>query len=325
MDILVLHPGALGDLILSLPALRILRSHFPNACVTLAGNTDFTRAVAAGYADRLVSLSSLPLHRLYGSSEVPPEDEELWRSFDRVLSWTGYGTEAISGRLARLHPLVLSAPWKPAAGDRRHVSRIFMDSLAPWLSPPMEISPPEIFLRHEDRHRGAEWLKERGWKGSGIVIAVHPGAGSRAKRWPQPRFADLLTRLCPSAALLIVEGPAEPGLGQDLAAGLPAEALVAIQLPLGLLATILSHCTAYIGNDSGISHLAAGLGIPSVVLFGPTAPRHWAPLGDHVSLLVRQNEPTGSGQVPGGTRNGLPDTEVATVLRHMDRILKRAS
>jgi len=60
--ILVLHPGALGDLILALPALAALRSHFTGAHITIAGNQDYLRVIARGYADELLSLSVLPLH-----------------------------------------------------------------------------------------------------------------------------------------------------------------------------------------------------------------------------------------------------------------------
>jgi ADP-heptose:LPS heptosyltransferase len=299
VEILVLHPGALGDIILSLPALRMLRSNFPDAIVTLAGNTDFTRAVATGYADRLVSLSSLPLHRLYSSSEVPLEDERLWCSFDRVLSWTGHGTEAITGRLSRLHPCVLSAPWKPQDGDRRHVSRIFLDTLTPWLRPPMEAPFPEIGITPDDRQRGASWLKKKGWNGTRL-LAVHPGAGSREKRWPKENFAELLQRLSSSATPVIVEGPAEPGLAKSLAAGLAVQIIAAFQLPLVLLAAVLSHCSAYVGQ---------------------TSPMHWAPLGRNVVIQVCSNGRPAPEDEPDTYRSSLPEAEIAAVYREVKRMI----
>ncbi|PYV11204.1 MAG: hypothetical protein DMG07_19770, partial [Acidobacteria bacterium] len=91
MRILVLHPGALGDIILALPALDALREHAPGAEVTLAGNRDCLDAVASGHAERMLSLATLPLHRLYAAGPLPPQDLGFWRSFDRIISWTGAG------------------------------------------------------------------------------------------------------------------------------------------------------------------------------------------------------------------------------------------
>jgi hypothetical protein len=125
--ILVLHPGALGDIILSLPALQILHKQFPNAGITLAADTDSADAVANGCADQIVSLSSLPLHRLFMSQTIPSGDELLWRSYDRIISWTGFGVEAFAKQFMQIHPCVLVAAWKPGVGDGRHVARLFID------------------------------------------------------------------------------------------------------------------------------------------------------------------------------------------------------
>jgi heptosyltransferase III len=285
VEILVLHPGALGDIILSLPALRFLREQIPDARITLAANSDFAGAVASGYVGRVLSLSALPLHRMLAPAVPTPEDELLWRAYDRVLSWFGSGEAAFAAKLAQIHPCVITANWKPGPGEQRHVARLFIDSLHPWLPPPPEIPATAINLDREDRERGDDWLVEQGWTGSAPLIAVHPGAGSAVKRWPLSRFGEVARRLRAQGELLILEGPAEDGLGCDLAVRLGSRSYLACQLPLRLLAAVLRHCSAFVGNDSGIAHLAAGLGVPSVVIFGPTAPHHWAPIGEHIHVL----------------------------------------
>jgi len=132
VEILAIHPGALGDIVLSLPALGLLRRSSSHQ-VVLSGRVDYLRAVAFGYADRFISIHALPLHRLYGSSRLPDADLEFWRSFDRIISWTGAGDGQFCSNMARIHRNVLISPWKPADEDRRHVSQIFVDSLGPWL------------------------------------------------------------------------------------------------------------------------------------------------------------------------------------------------
>jgi ADP-heptose:LPS heptosyltransferase len=284
VEILVLHPGALGDIILSLPAMKILRDRFCDAGITLAANTDFASTVASAYVSRIRSLSTLPIHRLYTSVPLSVEEKEFWLSYDRILSWTGHACESYATKLSTLHPTVIVAPWKPGPDERRHVSRIFADSLDPWLPTPQSLPAAEIVIDPDDCRTADEWLHRQGWSKGIPLIALHPGAGSSQKRWPQQKFLELARCLRPYGTLLLLEGPAEPGLGRALVAELSSGAILA-SLPLRLLAAVLRQARIYIGNDSGIAHLAAVMTIRSLVLFGPTAPPHWAPAGDHVSVL----------------------------------------
>jgi ADP-heptose:LPS heptosyltransferase len=103
-----------------------------------------------------------------------------------------------------------------------------------------------------------------------------------------------------------IAGPAEAG--DPLLLGAPA----ARDLPLPDLAALLARATAYLGNDSGVSHLAAAVGVPSVVLFGPTDRRRWRPLGTHVGALQAR------GAGPDGiTLAALPTARVVGALRRL--------
>jgi len=288
VKILVLHPGALGDIILSLPALAALRQRFREAHITFAANLDFATAVAQGYADEMRSLSCLPLHRLYLRDTLPEQDLRFWQSYERIISWTGAGHEVFEDQLRALSPQSLIGRWKPAPGDARHVSQIFVDTLRSWLGTSDDPGKTRIFLDEAYRRAGTQWLQERGCTPGISPVAIHPGAGSPTKRWPLPRYQSLARQIVQRKgnAILLVEGPAERGTGRETAADLPPERVqIAASLPLGLLGGVLSCCQSLVGNDSGVAHLAAGLGIPSLVLFGPTSPRQWSPLGSHVLVL----------------------------------------
>ncbi len=284
MEILILHPGALGDIILSLPALQVLRDRFQNAHISFAANLDIGE-VASGCADRLLPLSALPLHRLFVAEDPPPEDVQLWRSYDRIVSWTGSASDVFAHKFSLLHPCVIVAAWKPGAGERRHVARLFVDSLRPWFPPPPVMPIPEIRLSDSDRQHGADWLRQHGWDTESPLIALHPGAGSAAKRWPLEKFVALAHDLSTRGTLLIVEGPAEPGAGQQVAGEVKSGTCLASCLEPRLLAAVLSHCRLFVGNDSGVAHLAAAVGSPCVLVFGPTPAEHWAPIGDRVAIL----------------------------------------
>jgi heptosyltransferase-3 len=279
VKILVLHPGALGDIILSLPALGALRRHLPESQITFAANVDFSSIAAAGYAARLQSFSTIPIHGLF----EPEPDARFWSGYDRVLSWTGAGNDAFETGLRSVHASSLVSSWRPRPGDLRHVSRNFLDSIVPWVGR-AGLKVPEIRALPEDRTAAAGMLSAAG-KREAPIVAVHPGAGSRTKRWPMQRFRDLAHRIVGSGAwLMVIEGPAEAGLCDEL--GLPESRVFHCrQLNLALQKGFLAHAGAFIGNDSGIAHLAAAMGLPTVVLFGPTLPENWAPLGEHVVTI----------------------------------------
>jgi heptosyltransferase-2 len=120
------------------------------------------------------------------------------------------------------------------------------------------------------------------------LLALHPGSGSERKNWPEPMWAELVPQLMSSTVLdlLLVGGEAEGERLQRLAAGLsPARGRVAQSLPLADLAHLLAGCRAFIGHDSGISHLAAAVGLPGLVLWGDTAEEVWRPPSEKVVVL----------------------------------------
>ncbi len=112
-------------------------------------------------------------------------------------------------------------------------------------------------------------------------LALHPGSGSPAKSWPADRFAALAARLAGGARILVVLGPAEEDQRWDRDPGV----VVARDLPLRTLGALLSRAGLFVGNDSGVSHLAAAAGAPTLALFGPTDPALWAPVGHSVRWL----------------------------------------
>jgi ADP-heptose:LPS heptosyltransferase len=288
VEILVLHPGALGDIILSLPALSLLRRHYPQAQLTIAGNHDYLNPAAIGCADRTLSLSTIPLHRLYSTEPLSEDDVRFWETYDRIVSWTGAGGPAFKSKLVKVGAKVKVSRWRPDSSEKRHVARIFVESLYPWIPRVESIPPPRIHVDPVRLDEARDWLTEREWTSGENILALHPGAGSVVKRWGIENFRSLAHRYLQQqiGKLLIVEGPAEVGLGRELVRDLtPSCVLLLESAPLFLLAALLSFCCAYVGNDSGISHLAAGLGVPAVTIFGPTSPEQWVPLGERVTIL----------------------------------------
>lgn len=268
--IVVIRAGALGDVLLSLPALRALRRRYPDATIDAVGYPDNWQ-VAGSLVDRIISIDSPMFSGLY----TPDGDSRLieWlRGADLVVAWTvrdpGSALRAAdAGEVIWISPLpppaCHAAVWlaQSAMGSdagafvRRH-----------WR---LELRPEEI---REARRLLADLGLER-------PIILHPGAGAAWKRWPAERFAHVAWQLrSQRREVLLVAGPAdEAPVHAVQPTGRPFP--VARDLPLRTLAALLSLGDCYLGNDSGITHLAAMAGARTVALFGPTDPALWSPLG----------------------------------------------
>jgi heptosyltransferase-3 len=114
-------------------------------------------------------------------------------------------------------------------------------------------------------------------------LAVHPGSGSPAKNWPAERFAALADRLAPAAPWLLIEGLADREAAGPLRA--QPRAVPSTVLPVRVLGAVLAGSGLFVGNDSGISHVAAAFGAPVLALFGPTDPAVWSPVGRRVQAV----------------------------------------
>lgn len=122
-------------------------------------------------------------------------------------------------------------------------------------------------------------------------VALHPGSGGAFKCWPIAHFAEVITTLWQQGTpVLLLAGPADTERLYKLTqligtAPSPKLLKILVNAPLIEVTTQLQHYSVYLGNDSGITHLAAMLGLPTVVLFGPSSPTLWKPIGPHVQVL----------------------------------------
>lgn len=259
---LVVHPGALGDVLLAIPALRALRSQKPDQSLVLAAQPRLGRLLAAlGEVDRAVDFESVGLHGLFtappGQARLP-----LLERAARVVCWFGAREPLFGANLRAIAPDALLAA--PAAGDlpvwqhlRRSVGATLGGDTAPLRVPPMVVDA------------GRRVLRDAGWDGARPVVVLQPGAGSSAKRWPVDGFAAVagdIGRARP-VALAVHEGPADAEAAVALGTAIEPGAIRLREPPLEALAGVLATALLYLGNDSGVSHLAAAVGVPSIVLF----------------------------------------------------------
>jgi len=277
--------------LLAIPALRVLRRASPGDRLVLAAQPRIGRLLEMlGVVHRALDFEALGLDALF---EPEPDDRRReWparcaddlRRARRVIAWIGSREPGFVERLTALVPGSIVAP---SVGAGRPVWEHLVDTVGAGaargdraIRVPLEV--PDA-LRDEARRE----LVEDGWNGSDRVLLAHPGAGGRGKRWPATGFAAVLEQVAtlPRLAIVLHQGPADFDAVAALPEPLTARAITLREPPLPLLAGILTHATAYLGNDSGISHLAAAVGVPSIVLFGAER-LMWRPWAEHVEPVV---------------------------------------
>jgi len=287
--ILVIRPGALGDVLLTLPALQALQDRFPEAAIEVLGNYGILQLLLGRSVVAAVSsFDRADLAALFQADAIP--DIHLQRylqQFDLIISYATPSDHVFAHNLTRIaRGRVLSHDVRPTRHLHRHMSEHLLQPLRK-LGVAVRAEAPRLTLTATDQRDAAQWWKEYGLDGQ-LVVAVHPGSGSTAKNWPAVRFATVaqsLIREC-GARILLLRGPADADAVAEVQQALNEEEYILLQdLPLHRLAAIVARCRAYLGNDSGVSHLAAAVGTPTVAIFGPTDAAVWAPRGKLVRVL----------------------------------------
>jgi len=276
--ILLVRGGALGDFILTLPVLASLHRHFPTHALEILGyERAASLAVAGGLAERVSTLESPALAGFFAHNGAwPAGAAEYFSRFELIVSYV-YDPEAIfQSNVARCGAArFLAGPHRPDESSGLHAAKALLRPLESLgLSDadprPHLLLPGPVGLSANPR------------------LAVHPGSGSARKNWPEPKWAELLRRLAAMTGwhFLLIGGEAEGARCERLAAALPPHRVrLAQNLPLLELAQMMRSCAGFIGHDSGITHLAAALDLPGLVLWGPSNQAVWRPVSDQMRLL----------------------------------------
>jgi len=284
--ILALRAGALGDTILALPSIAALRRLAgPTGEVDVVGTEPAVRlALGPRLATRVHSIDRARFRPLFQESADDIDLLSFLRIFELALSWSNL--PLLAEKLARLKvPLLHASPHPPADV---HASDHLYRSLSP-LGVVGEAPHPGINLEEESRLAALDFLGRNGLS-SFDFIALHPSSGSPRKNWPADRFQALALRLRrENRPFVWIEGEADREVVARLVRLVAAP--VARDLPLTVLASLLSMCRGFVGNDSGVTHLAAAVGTRTIALFGPTDPRIWAPRGPSVLVAPHGAEP----------------------------------
>ncbi|MFP4681067.1 MAG: glycosyltransferase family 9 protein [Chitinispirillaceae bacterium] len=301
----ILHAGALGDFFTCLPAISEWRR------ITCADHYTLAASPALGqFARECCAIHNCIDVTAPSSAFLFGEDESKLASFlsqfRSALLFTNNSALVKTAESLGMKPLLSQTPF-PETAIPIHVYHL---SLFSNHSFDFGITIPPAAT-----HKSEELVSPNGRN-----VLIHTGSGSRRKNWPRENFLLLSDKLRSEGYHIVwIEGPAETGYTR-----FPTRDTVLRNLPLSVLAAVMKRCSIYIGNDSGPSHLSSALGMPSVVIFGPSDPRVWKPAGQKVRT-IHKNLPCspchGKSLPPRCTNECLNSISVDDVFREVRRFI----
>lgn len=269
-NLLIIHQGALGDFILTFPVLTRLQKYYTPIDV-LSQAQQGKLAQSLGLAQNWYPLESAYFASLF-SDRIEPRMKAILGKYEKIILFTLSDDLEISIKRVTDN-LSCRLPPRPPAEHSIHVAQFVLDHILNCgLITQADAKLGDIpFAAITNRRRNH------------TKILLHPGAGSIRKRWPIAGFLKVEAALKASGLMPeFILGPAEENLMPELP---HAHRVVHVLDDPADLVALLNSAGGYIGNDSGASHLAAYLGLPTTVIFGPADPARWAPVGRSVQIV----------------------------------------
>lgn len=272
-NLLIIHQGALGDFVLTFPAIIELQNYYGRIDVVCQGGLG-KLAQTLSLVENWFPMESACFASLF-SERTDTKMKDMLRSYDKIIIFTlsMQLEQTINQITAKVSCRI---PPKPPVWARIHLTEFVLQNLmACGLLRGNAIKLEGLSI--PDRENPSKNVRK---------ILLHPGAGSIRKRWPISSFLDIENRLKSDGLKPeFVIGPAESDLAEGLKQINDLNRQVHLPSELTDLVDLYNSAGGYIGNDSGASHLSAFLAVPTVVIFGPTDPQRWAPLGRRVEIV----------------------------------------
>ena len=292
----LVFPGALGDFLLALPALRAVCQRHAGLPTTLVVHEPLRSLAALAGGWTVASLDDRASVWLFGGSVRP----EWLEGRPCVWTWLGAGNADVRRRLGMVASDVHMLHVERGA-EGAHAAVAYVRAVGAVVDRATLVVTAAIRPPASDRAQGLLAAESR------PILAVHPGAGARGKRWDPAGFVQVAHWWVRHGGVTVeIAGPAEaseaPLLGD----------LVAREWALGDLSALLAASAAFLGNDSGVTHLAAAVGAAGVGLFGPTPLRRWRPMSPRFRALAARR--AGDAGIP---LDALPVSRVIATLRRV--------
>jgi len=303
-NILVIHFGQLGDVVLGLPAFRAIRQRFPNARITVAVGKPANEVVAmSGYADEIFEVDRVSLrdgNKLISIGRIIKFVMRVRQEkFDFVIDLHSLSETNLLGYLSgaphRLYSrrpgrsidfLANFKPRPPLEEKSRHITDRYLDLLKPLdiqnasRVPVIKTSPAGDFAV-------AALLKKEKAESGELLVGLFPGAGNVSRKWPLEHYAQLADHLIRNDRVRVVvfAGPEEREEVPRMRTLFPPNTIFLDRLTISQLVSAQARLTVLISNDTGPAHLAAAVGAPVIVILDCPTPHSFVPQGDQHRLI----------------------------------------
>jgi ADP-heptose:LPS heptosyltransferase len=289
-SILIVHQGAIGDFILSLPAVEAIHRFYPGAHFTFIAHPGIVEIIQRRpYFKQVFDCSDRCWTSLYSfEGQVAGVVYDLLSQVEITFVFGRPASQIIADNLAnhfgnpahRLDPFP-EPDHGLGVGDYqcRQLEKLSISATPP---PDAIIAPP-----HHNVLEARAFLS-RNLGSRDRLVLLHPGSGSKQKLWAVAGWLSVINKLSAHSniRLALLQGPADAVIVQHLRSQLESNSLIPVEnWQLGKLAALMREADLYLGNDSGITHLAAASGTPTIALFGHTDPQVWGPKGPQVSII----------------------------------------
>jgi ADP-heptose:LPS heptosyltransferase len=316
----ILQPGSIGDCVLTLPLAEFMKDCLGVGGVDILGHTEYTGILPGRTCvDGIRSIDSVDLHRLFvetntfdlvdGDALINTFGDYAWivtflgepdSSFEQNLIFTANCSRSTEVITLSLNPAPRRGWVKPSEKSSTHIADFYIQqfiaqsglSLEPQpvlrRTPNGEKAKSLIKVTKADINRGRELLEEINVDFYEKLVVIQPGSGGSHKCWHLDNFLAVAKILAnEEVEVIFLLGPAEmERLSASAISRIETVTRILTNLSLADVLSVLSNTAGYIGNDSGITHLAAAMGVKTVAVFGPTNPKIYGPIGPAVTILT---------------------------------------
>ena len=288
--ILVVHQGAIGDLILSLPALEAISRFYPETGLNVIGHPGILEIIRARpYLRNVLDCSAGNWTPLYDpGARLAATDIDLLLPVDSIFVFGRSSSQILAENLARNlgKPAYRIDPF-PEPDIELTVSEYQCNQLEDFGIPATPPPDPIIAPSQLDVLKVNDFVS-RNLESGELLVLLHPGSGGQKKLWAPRGWLRVIRELSvlQNVRFALLQGPADAQIVQLISSQLDTISPILVEnWNLGQIASLVRKGSLYLGNDSGITHLAAACGTPTIALFGPSDPLIWGPQGPKVRII----------------------------------------
>ncbi len=285
--IAIIHPGGPGDVLLAVPAMVRLRNRFPDHRLLLCAEDQTAKLLlACRTIDAWISRHGRICADLFSGADSAAHQTRTWlEDCDLAIAWM----QDLDGKLYEtlktigVQNVLVQSPFSTEILATHQCDR-FLQAIN---EPPFN-GEGDVLLRVTAHllHLGQASLEAAGLSIDQPLVVIHAGSGSSHKCVKAETLASITAAVQASVATpVVLEGPADREPVERLLLSCVNPPTVLKGLDLSAVAGVLARARLFVGHDSGITHMAGLMGVPTVALFGPTDPYRWAPRGAHVTVV----------------------------------------